>query len=157
MNQEEIASHFHEIEKELGKPEFRLAPKNIRFINLIVDSIVGIIIFFVATAGLNVICDIWSIDLRGMIDSMGASLYFNLVYLLTQIVYYTASEFLTGKTFGKVLTRTHVVRKTGDPLDLRTALIRSLCRFIPLDSFSYLDDLVGWHDSLSKTHVVKDE
>jgi len=34
-------------------------------------------------------------------------------------------------------------------------VIRSLCRFIPLEAFSFLfNDGSGWHDTISSTKVI---
>ncbi len=42
-------------------------------------------------------------------------------------------------------------------MDFKTAFIRSLCRLISFEQFSYLGGgLNGWHDSLSNTQVVQD-
>jgi uncharacterized RDD family membrane protein YckC len=49
-----------------------------------------------------------------------------------------------------------VVKKDGSKPDIKTFLIRTLCRFIPLEPFSFLGAFPrGWHDTLSETYVVK--
>ena len=72
------------------------------------------------------------------------------------LIYYTAFESLTGgKTIGKYITRTRAVNAGGSRMPPRTALLRSLCRFIPFDAFSALGKpSFPWHDRLSKTLVV---
>ena len=66
-------------------------------------------------------------------------------------------EFSLGKTVGKMLTKSTVVREDGGRITLGQAFGRSLCRLIPFDAFSFLGSTaVGWHDSISKTRVVKD-
>lgn len=65
-------------------------------------------------------------------------------------------EGFTGKTIGKLLTGTKVVDSTGGPASIKTAFLRSLCRYIPFEPFSFLSsDARGWHDSITKTWVIK--
>lgn len=62
-----------------------------------------------------------------------------------------------GKTIGKYLTKTRALREDGSPLGWDKAFVRSLCRLIPFEGFSYLgSNLLGWHDTISKTMVVED-
>lgn len=81
-----------------------------------------------------------------------------LLYLIAFIVnmfYYTVLETLTGRTMAKLITRTKVVAENGEKASFDAILIRSLCRFIPFDAFSFLgEDTRGWHDTLSKTRVI---
>jgi len=71
-------------------------------------------------------------------------------------LYYSLLEtFLKGKSIGKFVTQTRAVREDGSELDFRTALIRSLCRVVPFEPFSFLGDSnSGWHDNWSKTMVI---
>lgn len=69
--------------------------------------------------------------------------------------YYIIMEVLTQRTIGKYITGTKVVCYDGTKPDAGTIGVRTLCRFIPFDAFSYLSSNPrGWHDSLSKTYVV---
>ena len=71
------------------------------------------------------------------------------------ITYYFSMEALTQKTLGKYITNTMVVLKNGEKPTTQDFLIRSLCRIIPFNAFSFLGEKgKGWHDSLSKTYVV---
>lgn len=73
------------------------------------------------------------------------------------VLYYSIFESVTGKTIGKYITKTKVVKKNGDKIKLRHAIIRSICRCIPFDVFSFLgNNPIGWHDSISKTIVIKE-
>lgn len=50
-----------------------------------------------------------------------------------------------------------VVNKFGDKPDFKTVLIRSLCRNIPFEAFSFLNPgNSGWQDALSKTKVIEE-
>ena len=71
------------------------------------------------------------------------------------ILYYFIFESVSHRTLGKYVTNTKVVMQNGDEPSPRAILLRSLCRLIPFDAFSFLGrDGKGWHDSLSNTYVV---
>lgn len=70
--------------------------------------------------------------------------------------YYLIFEAATrGRTLGKILTDTIAITQDGQPFTFRHALIRTICRFIPFEPFSALLAYLPWHDSISKTAVVK--
>lgn len=72
------------------------------------------------------------------------------------MIYYSVLEAATGKTIAKFITNTKVVNEQGEKPDVRTILLRSLCRFIPFEPLSFLgSDHSGWHDKLSKTRVIE--
>ena len=73
-------------------------------------------------------------------------------------LYLAAFEWLTGRTLGKLVTGTHVIAEEGGAPSLLRILGRTLARWIPFEAFSFLfgdGRPVGWHDSLSKTRVVR--
>ncbi|UOQ99288.1 RDD family protein [Hymenobacter sp. 5317J-9] len=78
-----------------------------------------------------------------------------LVIYLMMFVYYFVLEVSTGRTIGKLLTRTRVVMEDGSELTTKAIFLRSLCRMIPFDAFSFLSGNPGWHDTFSKTRVVQ--
>lgn len=72
------------------------------------------------------------------------------------LVYYNVFEIFFARTIGKFITNTVVVDVNGEKPESQEILIRSLCRLIPFDAFSFLGAPdKGWHDSISKTYVVK--
>ena len=73
------------------------------------------------------------------------------------IIYFAVMEFSFGKTLGKMITKTKVVMADGSKPTFGTIFIRTLCRHIPFEPFSFLGGPVGWHDSISKTRVVSDK
>lgn len=79
-----------------------------------------------------------------------------IVFIGCVTAYYTLLEGLTGKTLGKLITGTKVVDASGNRPNFTRALLRSLCRSLPFDVFTFLGaDARGWHDSITKTWVVK--
>lgn len=84
-------------------------------------------------------------------ESIGAVLF-----LISIPCYWIIPEYLFGKSFAKFMTKTKVVTKTGNKPNLQTIIIRTFCRFIPFEAFSFLGNkAIGWHDSLPGTLVVQ--
>jgi len=79
----------------------------------------------------------------------------DLLPLLTYFLYYFLFEYCLGKTPGKYLTKTIVIDYYGELPRARRVFIRTSARLIPFDLISYLFALIGMHDLLSKTMVVK--
>lgn len=75
--------------------------------------------------------------------------------LIISLAYYTLWEGLTGRTPGKFATGTKVfVQEDSTRPGLVTALLRSLCRLIPFEVFSFMSKRpAGWHDYLPGTLV----
>ena len=115
-----------------------------RFLHLIIDTFIRYIIM---------IGFIFAIEAVG-IDSDSE---FGLLFYVPYMLYHPIMEYYYGKTVAKMMTKTTVVNLDGSKLTFGGAVIRSLCRLIPFDAFSFLGSTaVGWHDSISKTRVVKD-
>jgi uncharacterized RDD family membrane protein YckC len=74
--------------------------------------------------------------------------------LIVIVTYYVFFEGLWARTPGKLVFGTIVVTESGHKPSLRKIAIRTLCRFIPFEAFSFLGAL-GWHDSLSRTRVIR--
>ena len=118
-----------------------------RFWNFVIDLIairLGLLVAEIAyglTFGLNALKELDGIEWWAL-------------YIACYIVYYSALEIVFGRTLGKVITGTRVVTTDGHPLWLPTALVRTVCRLIPLEPVSFTLSETWWHDSLSKTQVV---
>ncbi len=133
----------------LQEKENKVLPRHLagagkRFLNYIIDVIVFYAILFVfglfigALGGANL----------GMLE-----LY--LFTFLVMIGYYWIMESTTGKTVGKIITKTRVVDENFAKPSSGTIFLRTLCRFIPFEPFSMLgSDARGWHDSIMKVYVI---
>ena len=77
----------------------------------------------------------------------------SLLGLIFFFVYYVIFEGIWARTPAKLILGTAVVNEEGSSPSFRAVLIRTLCRFIPFEPFSFLGER-GWHDRLSKTHVI---
>jgi len=82
--------------------------------------------------------------------------FFDILFtVISTVSYYTLFEAVSGRTIGKLITKTKVVDENKQNIGFSTALVRSFSRLIPFDAFSFLGaEVRGWHDTISKTYVV---
>nr|WP_321234563.1 RDD family protein [uncultured Psychroserpens sp.] len=132
-----------------------LADKGIRFANYIIDYIIQIGLGAAIGFVLGVISELTgNYALIDFFFYSGSIMEFVFGYLIL-LLYYTVFETLTGRTLAKFITKTKVVLYDGSKPSFNEILVRSLCRLIPFEQFSFLgNDSKGWHDSISKTYVV---
>lgn len=117
----------------------------IRFINYCIDTV--IVAFF------SLIME--HLQVLGVSGHYKYS-FLNPNFIITSLFYYTTLEYLFKKTLGKHITKTMVVSKDGRLPTFLDILIRSFCRHIPFEALSFFGhNVIGWHDSLSKTLVVR--
>jgi uncharacterized RDD family membrane protein YckC len=125
-----------------------------RFANFLLDLVFYYIFSFV----IGLIIAIYHVAFSASSNSIfkGDSEIRNyLIGFMVVFTYYSISEALTGRTLGKLITKTKVVDENGQRPGLGIILLRTVCRFIPFDALSFFsDDNSGWHDKLSKTKVV---
>ena len=69
-------------------------------------------------------------------------------------LYYALSEGLGGTTLGKLICGYTVIDEQANKISFGKAMLRTICRYIPFEQFSCFAER-GWHDTLSKTYVVK--
>jgi uncharacterized RDD family membrane protein YckC len=121
------------------------APVAKRFLNLLLDQ-VGC---FLVLAAIELACVLvgYRTD-GGILDQLkgpGA-----------MVVYYLFFEGLFGRTPGKLLTGTRVVRRDGGTPRFAQIVGRTFARFVPFEPVSFLIRAPnGWHDVWSGTRVVQ--
>lgn len=76
--------------------------------------------------------------------------------IVLYFLYYILFEFLFGISPAKILTGSRVVSFDDSKLSFGQIMIRTLCRRIPFEVFSFFG-AEGWHDKLSKTRVVNEK
>lgn len=156
MEQQNQADLVQEIEKDESYVD--PVPRGIRFVNYVVDQLVmGAIInagmyvfkYVVSSKGENYKSYlIFQENMSGLMAGF-------LLALAVLFSYYLIFEAVTkGRTFGKILTGTVAITQEGSPFTFKHALLRTLCRLIPFESFSAFG-YMPWHDSMTKTCVVK--
>jgi uncharacterized RDD family membrane protein YckC len=143
-------------------PQLQPVSAGIRFVHLVVDSI----IINVAAGQLNSIFHIIP-DIKEPIISVQQILspaFIKTLQLqavgtiLLNIIYYFPLEAFSSGTFGKLITNTRVIKTSGKHITPMDALLRALCRCIPFNGISFLfTNGVGWHDTITKTRVIKKE
>lgn len=79
------------------------------------------------------------------------SLFLSFTYTFA---YYFFFEFFLQKTPPKFLTKSVVIDAYGNKPALRTMLVRTIIRIIPIEWFSFIINKRGWHDKWSDTWVV---
>ena len=121
-----------------------------RLANSVIDVIVIYIIMFI----LAILINVFGVQSPG-IDDFQVFITFS-IYIIF-ILYYWVMESLLGKTIGKYITRTRIVKEDGSHPKALNVLGRTLSRFIPFDVFSYLGSPgTGWHDSIPKIYVISE-
>ena len=71
-------------------------------------------------------------------------------------LYFVFAEWTSGKTIGKLLTRTLVVDQFGHAPSFRKLVKRTALRYVPWDIFTFLlGTNNGWHDKYSETTVIQ--
>ena len=142
-------------------PNFKVTPavyasKEKRFINFIVDYAIQLVLAFIIGMAIALLAELtgsyslyeWFIES----DSRLSDYIFGIIILL---IYYIIIESITSRSIGKYLTKTKVVLEDGSEPGVKDVILRSLCRIIPFEVFSFLGETGrGWHDSISDTYVV---
>jgi uncharacterized RDD family membrane protein YckC len=118
-----------------------------RFANYIIDRIIILILIFILAI---IYAIVFPAD-----GEMGTLTSYAIGYTVL-ILYYTIMESTTGKTVGKMITRTRVLNDDNTSPSTGTILKRSFCRIIPFEAFSFLGGNNGWHDTFTYTQVVND-
>jgi len=80
---------------------------------------------------------------------------FKLIFIFTMFSYYFIFELFTKRTIGKLFSYTKVADQYGYKPTFEHIFSRTMCRFLPLyDQVSFFG-VKGFHDSFSKTIVIK--
>jgi uncharacterized RDD family membrane protein YckC len=129
-----------------------------RFGNYIIDLVAFNILFFI---GLMVAANIDPQVLKWVEKTTEQGFAFT-EQLLILVVYGTymfmVEALFKGKSLGKLITGTRVLRQDGNPITVRDAQLRGLCRMIPFHPFSALGmPCYPWHDRWTKTFVIDEK
>lgn len=123
-----------------------------RFANYLVDALC----FYACSFGVGLILGIVAmlIDSPALLESLEGP-FSTVLGFLVMLTYYFIMEATTGRTIGKLVTRTRVVMEDGSKPTTNAIAKRTLSRLIPFEAFTFFGDSPGLHDRLSKTRVVK--
>jgi uncharacterized RDD family membrane protein YckC len=81
-------------------------------------------------------------------------------HLIIMFFYYFIMEVIWDRTIGKYIMGIMIVDASRESYDemrmIKLVFIRTLCRYIPLDHFSFAfnNNRQFWHDNLSNTKVI---
>ena len=79
-----------------------------------------------------------------------------LLGIILIFIYYLPLEAATGRTLGKLVTGTKVVNARGMKVGFTDIMMRTLSRMVPFEPLSvFRSSKRCWHDSWSKSYVVK--
>lgn len=140
-----------DLEQEISQEPASLG---LRFANFIVDTIVFYLLLFMTGMIFGIIMVSVNSYYNATENSSTVLLYY-LINILVFIAYYSLMEGLAGgRTIGKFITGTRVVKTNGENIGMKQAVIRSLSRLVPFEAISCA---IGafWHDRWSGTMVVK--
>ena len=132
-----------------------LASKSQRFLNFIIDVLIVYVIEITIGTTIIIVGDLTnSYGASNWVTSLSLieSFFFGLIILF---FYYGLTEMYFSRTFAKYFTKTLVVKHDGSKPNMKSIIIRTVSRLIPLEPFSFLTAERGWHDTLSVTYVVK--
>ena len=135
--------------KNKKEPNPNLAKTKLRVFNGLIDLVTFFIIWVVLGSLLayilarNLYIMPWDVQIIQIIS--GPPLF---------LMYFVLMEYFTQRTLGKMITKTKVVSHSGGRAGLIQIFIRTLCRVIPFEYFTYLGSLEGLHDRFSGTIVV---
>ena len=132
-----------------------LASRTKRFLNVLIDLFI-VVLFTIGIGalinGIGVVTGNYQVADWIVSLSPTENALFGLIVMF---FYYFIMEFYLSRTFGKYFTKTLVLKHNGGKPNLKSTLIRTLVRFIPLEIFSFFkSNSRGWHDTLSVTYVV---
>jgi len=132
----------------------KMASQGKRFLNYLLDLIFMYILIFIFAIIIGIVLAIVAPSTVSSIDDSNKLLEY-LIASIAIMIYYTSFEAVTGRSIAKYITKTKVVTETGEKPTFKAIFIRSLCRFIPFEAFSFLfNDGTGWHDTISNTKVI---
>jgi uncharacterized RDD family membrane protein YckC len=133
-------------------PQLRLASSGKRFANYLIDVIL-------AYLGIGVLMAFAIGGASDSEDPPAASGLLGFMPIIGLFSYYFLSEMLMkGRTVGKFITGTRAITDRHEYLTATNALVRTLCRLVPFDAFSFLfSSGYGWHDKWSSTMVVDEK
>jgi len=132
----------------------KMASQGKRFLNYLLDLVFIMIFIFAFYLIFLIILTIVAPSIVSDIEE-GNKLLQYLVSFIVSMIYYTSFEAVTGKSIAKYITKTKVVTEIGEKPNFKIIVVRSICRFIPFEAFSFLiNDGSGWHDTISNTKVI---
>ncbi len=151
MTQEDVTNPYLPPQAPVDMPEQRdtteAAGKGRRFGTLLVDYACYMALSFCVGIAVALLFGQSGIETLNAIPNLVLG-----IGILT--AYYTFFEGIWGRTPGKFVFGTVVVDEEGRKPPVGQVVVRTACRFIPFEAFSFLGKNRGLHDRISKTQVI---
>ncbi len=144
------------MERQFYLTDDLLASNQQRFANYLIDYAIQLVFGIILGVIFGMIA--FFLGYTGIFDKFGkmSSVQEYIFGIVITLIYYNLTEIFLSRSIAKFITKTIVVMEDGSKPDYKTILTRTVCRIIPFNQFSFLGTPCrGWHDSLSKTYVVK--
>lgn len=142
-------------DKEFIITEDLQANRGQRFLNFSLDLIFLYILILSAGTTIVLIAEVANnFAVSNWVETMSD---FEIIFysLIISFLYYFLTEMYFSRTLAKLITKTVVVKKDGLKPSNKCIFLRTICRFIPFDFFTFFDAIPrGWHDKISNTYVV---
>lgn len=134
-------------------PQLAYQGIGIRFVSLVIDSIIIAIVFGALSAIFG----------AGKMQGGNMPWYLGVLSFVFMIAYYTYLEGSRGQTIGKMITKIKVVNEDGKPIDMNQAFKRNILRVIDGFVLYLIGAILIWRsdkqqrlgDRIAKTVVVK--
>lgn len=152
--QQQLISRYEEDEKsflnssDLWVETHEKTSRKARFAHYIIDVFIMILIFS------KYIFFLPRSFTRALEEIFGDRLATFVLFFVVSTIYYLVFEGIFKTTPGKYLLQNRVVSHQSEKVRFSQIVARTFSRRIPFEAFSFFG-VNGWHDSLSKTGVVK--
>lgn len=131
-----------------------LAPLHLRVANFLIDYLS---IYCISTGVGIMVGYLTSIQYLFFNSNQFNPFWDFVIFTFTMFIYFSTEYLFNGKSLGKFLTQTTVKHRLETEISLKTYLLRTLWRLVPLELISFLPGLnEHWHDQYSDTYVVFD-
>lgn len=130
----------------------------------LLEWVIDIVVFYALTFVGAIIYYMANPSQLDAADDVGDGIATLIGLAIWMVYYFICEAFCNGRTLGKWITGLKVVDLDGNKPKIGRIAIRTLARLIPFDYLSFFgtdkwsseENLDGfWHDSLSKTYVVR--
>ncbi|HEY6975392.1 MAG TPA: RDD family protein [Chitinophagaceae bacterium] len=150
MQQKEFVSEQPVYQQNRFSTGAGYASQTQRFFNYLIDSLIFYGVMYGTT---TILLIVFYLTVGGPGES-SFQIVLILVSYIFYILFYTFCEGASrGKSVGKLITRTKVVREDESEITWKDAFTRSLCRIVPFEPFSAFGGF-PWHDQWSHTKVI---
>lgn len=141
--------------KELDVDYTMLAGRSQRLVNIIIDTIAYAIVLVLLRLIAPLLYYMFDFDALLIWVTELSAAAITTINIAVLVVYYVLMEWMAQRTLGKFVSGTKVVLADGTRPGLGAILLRTACRYIPLEVFSVFGEAGRmWHDSIPNTYVI---